>query len=116
MDRVKDGLIGRLTDDRERLFGHLDRTTSAAPALIENARNVLERAIGCQQRHFEEYMSRAGGQRELEARALPSLTIRKPSAWTMRAATDQASSPIPDTQPSRSPSSSHVGPGSVYHF
>ncbi len=69
MDRVKDGLIGQLNDDRERLFAHLDRTTSAAPELIENARDVLERAISFQQHHFEDYMSRAGGRRELEAKA-----------------------------------------------
>ena len=69
MDRVKDGLINRLTDDREKLFTHLDRTTAAAPELIGHARDVLERAIDFQQKHFEEYMSRAGGRRELEARA-----------------------------------------------
>jgi hypothetical protein len=69
LDRVKDGLVGRLTEDREKLFGHLDRTTRAAPELIGHARDVLERAIEFQQRHFEEYMSRAGGKRELEARA-----------------------------------------------
>ena len=69
MDRVKDGLINRLTDDREKLFKQLDRTTSAAPQLIENARDVLERAISFQQSHFADYMSRATGQRQLEAEA-----------------------------------------------
>ena len=69
MDRVKDGLINRLTDDREKLFKHLDRTTTAAPELIENARDVLERAINFQQSHFADYMSRATGQRQLEAEA-----------------------------------------------
>ena len=69
MDRVKDGLVSRLVDDREKLFGHLDHTTAAAPELIGHARDVLERAIDFQQRHFEDYMSRASGRRELEANA-----------------------------------------------
>jgi hypothetical protein len=69
MDRVKDGMVSKLTDDRDKLFGYLERATRAAPDMIERARDVLERAIDFQQQKFEEHMSRAGGKRELEARA-----------------------------------------------
>lgn len=69
MDRLKDAFINRLTSDSERLNRDLERTTAAAPRLIEDARDILERAIEFQQKHFEDYVSRAGGQRELEAKA-----------------------------------------------
>jgi hypothetical protein len=69
MDRVKDGMVSRLTDDRDKLFGYLERATRSAPDMIDRARDVLERAIDFQQRKFDEHMNRAGGKRELEARA-----------------------------------------------
>lgn len=77
MDKVKDSHISRLTSEREQLFGHLDKTVGAAPRLIEDARGILERAIDFQQRHFEDYVARAGGQRELEARAFAELQKTK---------------------------------------
>lgn len=77
MDKVKDTHIGRLTNEREQLFGHLEKTIGAAPRLIEDARGILERAIEFQQRHFDDYVARAGGQRELEARAFAELQKTK---------------------------------------
>jgi hypothetical protein len=94
LDRVKDGLVGRLTEDREKLFGHLDRTTRAAPELIGHARDVLERAIEFQQRHFEEYMSRAGGKRELEARAFAEYQKTKRMDAALAAVKDMGASAI----------------------
>ena len=69
MDRVIHAHITLLTNESERLFGHLKRTTAAAPRLIEDAREILERAIDFQQKHYEDCVGRAGGRRELEARA-----------------------------------------------
>ena len=77
---------------REKLFGHLDRTTRAAPELIGHARDVLERAIEFQQRHFEEYMSRAGGKRELEARAFAEYQKTKRMDAALAAAKDMGAS------------------------
>jgi hypothetical protein len=69
MDRLKDAHITRLTTDSERLLANLERTTATAPRLIQDAREILEDAIEFQQKHFEDYVGRAGGQRELEAKA-----------------------------------------------
>jgi hypothetical protein len=73
LDQVKDGLISKLADERGRLFENVERASSAAPAIISNVHHLLDRAIAFHQRSVDDYVSRAGGERELEARAFAEL-------------------------------------------
>ena len=73
IDQVKDGLINKLTDERGRLFDNVERASSAAPAIISNVHRLLDRAIEFHHQSMHEYVSRAGGERELEARAFAEL-------------------------------------------
>lgn len=83
IEQVKDGLINKLADERSRLFDGMERASAAAPSVISNVHHLLDRAIDFHQRSVDEYISRAGGERALEAQAFVELqkTRRAESAF-----------------------------------
>jgi hypothetical protein len=92
LDQVKDSLIGRLTEERGRLFDNVERASSAAPAVISNVHHLLDRAIEFHQRSVDDYVSRAGGERELEARAFAELQKTRRSEAALGFLKDAATS------------------------
>lgn len=73
VDKTKDALLGRLVDERTKLFDNMDRASSAAPKIIDNLRAVLDSAMAFQQRQFDNLVDQVSHDRHIEVQAFTEM-------------------------------------------